>query len=324
MKQGYVIKGMEKEISAKDMELINKYTMRKLKPNEVYTFKVVLCDNDIDRDFECFSVKALNQMKELFVGKTGVFDHNPKAGNQAARIYDCFVEDVDGKKTETGEDYVRLIAKAYLPRSEKNEDFILNLDSGIQKEVSVGCSVSKSICSICGQQKGGGICSHQKGKKYDGELCYFVLDEIADAYEWSFVAVPAQRKAGVIKAYEIKTEVNSVQDIKKALKAGNDLSLTKEQSDKLYNYIEELEKYAEFGKAYREELKNDVARLMLLQNIDIPKKAMLCVADKMTIEELKAFKKGFEEKENGCFIQKPQLYTAGQGSNLSENDNYKL
>ena len=36
---------------------------------------------------------------------------------------------------------------------------------------------------------------------YGGKLCYFTLKAPTDAYEWSFVAVPAQRKAGVMKSF---------------------------------------------------------------------------------------------------------------------------
>ena len=38
-----------------DMDLINKYTRRKLDKNDVYVFSVVLCDNDVDRQNESFS-----------------------------------------------------------------------------------------------------------------------------------------------------------------------------------------------------------------------------------------------------------------------------
>ena len=34
------------------MEKINLYTRRAYKPEEVYTFSVVLCDNEVDRDSE--------------------------------------------------------------------------------------------------------------------------------------------------------------------------------------------------------------------------------------------------------------------------------
>ena len=64
-------------------------------------------------------------------------------------------------------------------------------------QVSVGCSAAKRSCSICG--KDAGLCEHESGKYYGGKLCYAVLSDITDAYEWSFVAVPAQRAAGVVK-----------------------------------------------------------------------------------------------------------------------------
>lgn len=37
-------------------------------------------------------------------------------------------------------------------------------------------------------------CTHIKGAEYGGKLCCYILDEPFDAYEWSFVAVPAQKK----------------------------------------------------------------------------------------------------------------------------------
>ena len=49
------------------------------------------------------------------------------------------------------------------------------------------------VCSICGQSG----CVHKGGKRYDGRLCFFTLSRPTDAYEWSFVAVPAQRRAAV-------------------------------------------------------------------------------------------------------------------------------
>ena len=34
-----------------ELELINNYTVKPLSADEVYTFGIVLCDNEIDRDF---------------------------------------------------------------------------------------------------------------------------------------------------------------------------------------------------------------------------------------------------------------------------------
>ena len=71
MKEGLVTKGLD----VPDMEKINRYTRRAYGPEEVYVFSLVLCDNEIDRDFERFSLEALNGLKEMFPGKTCLFDH---------------------------------------------------------------------------------------------------------------------------------------------------------------------------------------------------------------------------------------------------------
>ena len=127
---GAIIKHMQTDMT-RDLECINQYTRRPFTEQEVYTFSVVLCDNEIDRDFERFSVEALHTLSRLFLGKTGIFDHNMKTGNQAARIYDTAMETMEGKMTSFGEPYTRLVAKAYLPRCEKNTDLIMEIESGM-------------------------------------------------------------------------------------------------------------------------------------------------------------------------------------------------
>ncbi len=143
-----------------EMERIGEYTRRKFGPEELYAFTVVLCDNETDRDLERFSIPALQKLAELFRGKTGIFNHTPDARNQAARIFNCRVETVSGRKTEAGEPYTRLVARAYLPRGGENDRLILALESGIQKEVSVGCAVKKQVCSICGADRKTTSCPH--------------------------------------------------------------------------------------------------------------------------------------------------------------------
>ena len=60
MKDGFVIKSSSDYIlEQRDLDLINNYTRRKLSKDEVYIFSVVLCDNEIDREFEKFTKDAL-------------------------------------------------------------------------------------------------------------------------------------------------------------------------------------------------------------------------------------------------------------------------
>ena len=190
--------GVEKQvITDGDMALINVQAKTPLKPEQIYTFAVRLCDNQVDRDFERFPRKSLERLSELFVGKSGIFDHCWTATGQTARLYKVEVVDEPGQKTKAGDALSWLKGYAYMVRTESNQDLIAEIEGGIKREVSVGCSVARMTCSICGEESW--HCGHCKGEVYDGKLCFFSLEEPLDAYEWSFVAVPAQPAAGVVK-----------------------------------------------------------------------------------------------------------------------------
>ena len=181
-----------------ELALINALARRELEANEVYTFALRLCDNDIDRDFERFDDQTLDQLAPMFVGVAGVFDHQWSARGQTARIYRTEAVGEDGTLTADGRPYRCLKGWAYLMRTEENAALIAEIDGGIKREVSVGCAVERVMCSVCGQELD--QCPHEKGEEYGGQLCCGVLTGATDVYEWSFVAVPAQRKAGVIKS----------------------------------------------------------------------------------------------------------------------------
>lgn len=172
------------------IEKINKFTRREFTEEELYVFDLILCDNEIDRDCERFSDGALEKMSTLFIGKTGICDHNAAAANQNARIFDTELVTDTSRTTMNGEPYKYLKASAYMVRTGENKNLIAEIDGGIKKEVSISCSTAKRICSVCGCNKNKVSCSHVKGKNYNGKECFIILDEITDVYEWSFVAVP--------------------------------------------------------------------------------------------------------------------------------------
>ena len=181
-----------------DLALISAQARRELSSDEVYTFALRLCDNDIDRDMERFSDKALNELARLYLGAPGIFDHCWSAKGQTARLYKTEVISEPGKVTVDGRPYRYLKGWAYMMRTEENAPLIAEIEGGIKREVSVGCAVKTVACSVCGMDLCD--CPHEKGARYDGKLCCGILDRPTDAYEWSFVAVPAQREAGVIKS----------------------------------------------------------------------------------------------------------------------------
>lgn len=182
-----------KQASAADMVKINTQALRELKAEEVFTFKVAACNDQIDRDYERFTVAALEKLAKLYVGKPIIMDHQWSAKNQTARIYDTVVEETGGIH--------QLVLFAYMLRNEKSAPTIDAIEGGILREVSVGCAISVAKCSICGTDKVKGWCEHRPGREYDGVQCTVELDEPTDAYETSFCAVPAQPGAGVVKTY---------------------------------------------------------------------------------------------------------------------------
>lgn len=184
------------------LDKINALTRRNFNASELYTFPVKVCGNKVDRDLERFSDKALDELAPLLIGKTIIADHNPTADNQIARLYDTAVVADPTELTKDGRPYKYLKGFAYMVRTEENASLIAEIDAGIKKEVSVGCSVLHRICSICGKDVMQNPCEHHKGYEYDGQVCHHILDGVNDAYELSFTPVPAQPDAGVTKTYK--------------------------------------------------------------------------------------------------------------------------
>ena len=305
-----------------ELALINRYTRKPLDKKDVYVFSVNLCDNDVDRDFECFSLSALNGLAVLFEGKTGIFDHNAKSTLQTSRIFKTWVETDKSRKTPFGEFYSVLKARAYMVRTKENESLIEEIEGGIKKEVSVSCSVAKALCSVCGADMRQHECEHTRGKTYSGSLCFAVLKEPYDAYEWSFVAVPAQRAAGVTKNFEKERETtdNIIEIIKSA---DSSLELSAFQVEKLKGYISSLEQSAQDAKLYRKSLLNEIERNVhiIMPNVDSKTFAKGC--ERMSVCELQAFSKGLKSQVGKLFPPEPQLKSVNT-KNTADNTAYKI
>lgn len=266
----------KQELAAEELAHINQFAKAELTAADVYVFSVRLCDNEVDRDFERFDEAALEKLGELFVGKSGLFDHQWSAEGQTARIYRTEVIREPAVRTQAGDCGCWLKAWAYMLRTEKNQDLIAEIEGGIKKEVSVGCSVARSACSICGAS--GGSCEHVKGQYYGGKLCYFQLEDPTDAYEWSFVAVPAQRRAGVVKRF-----------------GPEDAHLTA------------LRKEAELGRRYLAGLRREVVRLAMLSDDGLDGAMFAKMTRKLEEGELLELRRTYQARVDKRFPMEPQL-----------------
>lgn len=184
--------------------------------------------------------------------------------------------------------------------------------------------MGKSICSICGCDKRSGHCEHIAGREYKGRSAYTILSDVKDAYEFSFVAVPAQREAGVTKAFKtVKGDTDMKSIIKSLQECTGGITLSKAQVNELLNHMDTLDEEAALGREYKKGLIKEVVGLCAKAMPDMDLNTFSGVAQVMTTKELLSFKKAFTKTKNcdGVTLQlKPQC------TDKSENtySNYKI
>ena len=254
---------------AGQLEKINALAKGSLTEEQVYVFSVKLCDDQVDRDFERFDTAALPELAKMFVGKSGIVDHRWSAEGQLARIFDTVILEENGV---TG-----IKAWAYIRRGGAGDEWIADIEAGIKKEVSVGCAMGRSVCSVCGGEYGS--CGHRKGEYYEGELCCAVLKEPVDAYEFSFVAVPAQRVAGVLKGMGRKACLKELADAYGA----------QEEYRNLF-------KQAQLGQRYQKQLGDEVVRLVLMLGLKIGEPVLRGAVEKLAGAELVELRDALREQ----------------------------
>ena len=210
-----------------------------------------------------------------------------------------------------------------MPKTPENSSLITEINAGIKKEVSVGCRCEEKVCSICGKPEG--ACSHRKGFVYktrgEKKLCYFELRSPSDAYEWSFVAVPAQPNAGVIKSFSDRKEKTlKPEEIIKSFKDADEVKLDREQLDAVCKYISNLESIAKSAKSYLDEQKRMIlARCVSDTNPTLT--ALISAAlDRMNGDELFKMFRTVETKTDDYCPQTAARHSKTLGTSQSEKN----
>lgn len=154
--------------SPEELAQINGFTRRPVSADEVVAFPTLSCNDMDDRDDDRFSTQCVKDFAELPqpfspTGKSFMLDHNYSVNNAVGRIFDTTTA------KEKGVQWLK--NKVYVPNTAKNAGFIEDLDFGINWAVSVGVTLGKSNCTVCGApfSSWGWWCSegHDKGAFYD-------------------------------------------------------------------------------------------------------------------------------------------------------------
>ncbi len=267
--------------TAAQLDAINAQAKGKLKAEQVYVFSVRLCDDQVDRDGERFDTAALPVLAKMFLGKTGIVDHKWSSDSQVARIFETQVVREDGVS------YIK--AWAYIRRGSNADEVVADIEAGIKKEVSVGCAMGHAICSVCGAEYG--ACGHQKGESYDGQVCCAILKEPVDAYEFSFVAVPAQRDAGVLKGLERGRRC--LKELAEEFGAQTE-----------YRALLQL---SQLGQQYRKELEDGVVRLCLALDLGAQEQVYRGIAKLAAAEDLQKLRTALQQRLEESLPMNTQL-----------------
>lgn len=158
------------------------------------------------------------------------------------------------------------------------------------------------MCSVCGSEYG--TCGHHKGESYDGVICCAILKDPVDAYEFSFVAVPAQRDAGVLKAL------------------GGGRKCLKELAEEFGVQAEyrALVKQAQLGGRYEQELRDSVVRLSLSLELGVEEPVLRSLVKTAAAEDLLRLKEALEQRLAESLPVVTQLGSFGAGMDTVESE----
>lgn len=160
-------------------------------------------------------------------------------------------------------------------------------------------------------------CDHSRGKRYSGRLCFAELSEPTDAYEWSFVAVPAQRGAGVTKSFDNeKYQAGNIIEIIK--NADGAVSLSASQVESLKALAKRLEDLESDARAYRESLLSEIKKYAHILVPQVAGELVSGCVRNLGTDELKIFSESLKKQAQARFPAGTQL---GKTESKSQTDN---
>lgn len=145
-------------------------------------------------------------------------------------------------------------------------------------------------------------CGHRKGEWYEGRLCHTVLHGAEDAYEWSFVAVPAQRQAGVVKESRLESQQRTVQKLWQAGEEGSGLWIDREEACQMKRMMKNLMEDCEDARRMaRKELLQKAAGEQMDERAS---EELWEVLELLSIRQMKALGKLIDNRQT---MEQPQL-----------------
>lgn len=260
------------------LAIINQFTRRTFKADELYVGQMRLAHNAIDRDNERFSEEMLKGFAASAIRKTMLLDHDNKLKNATGKFFAVELEEltVAEAKDKTGDDYILPPGKAtvmfmspwfYIPKAGIDEKTLVMIDAGVFDYASIGFAAENRV-PVYGQD--GKVLYREyrgKGEMREGSLVYLGaqngaavkaagadIDNKDSQGEEGDEDMDMIKTIGGITGKSLDTAEDVVAEVKSLIKAAADKDAK----------IKELEPQAEDGKAYRKSLVADVLKFGVL------------------------------------------------------------
>lgn len=228
--------------SESDYALISELTPLSVPKDDLFVYSIVVADSLPDRDGEMFAVSALMDIASLAFNVPGIHDHNwEDTSLMHSRIFraDMCTDTIEYNGVMVPYSYV--VAFCYTVRSEKNNDLIMSIGSGVLKEVSLGFEHTEPVDF--------GLSDGQTVK---------LIEHVTDVYEFSFVSVPAQPLAGTVKSFREVTRMPvNVKSLTAKIRSGK--ALEQAEAEDAAKMLEDADDSVKSLKAKIKELEDKVS-----------------------------------------------------------------
>ncbi|NOR39183.1 MAG: hypothetical protein GQ580_06325, partial [Candidatus Thorarchaeota archaeon] len=133
------------------------------------------------RNLNTYLAEELRKAAPTLAGKTIQLDHSTKSIDTVGKV---IVSSFDEASQSV----------SYVGRIQKEHPIAISVESGDIDTVSIGAYAKDITCSICGESKIRGGCTHRVGREYEGEIATAIGKDLTFV-ELSVTPVPADPRA---------------------------------------------------------------------------------------------------------------------------------
>ncbi|MCP4640210.1 MAG: hypothetical protein GY851_07250 [bacterium] len=164
------------------LDEVNRFALRPLSREEVVTFSLDLCHNQVDRHFSRFPEDELEVISALVPGRPLLERHDLRGSLPRGTFF--------RSRLHRDDERVSVRPDVYVLRTQDNESFILNIEGGVYRDTSIGFSFRTPECSVCGKDLR--TCDHVPGRSYGDDQCHYIMRGVLEVIEGSVVSSGSQ------------------------------------------------------------------------------------------------------------------------------------